>query len=115
MDTNNERYDTNSDYDTGAKRFDARIPGVHAFKGVIEHSVNGTVPTSIMLALYVNGVIVPETVREVSGTIIEGTTVALAEDLNLAVADYVELYVHMVGQDGYVQASTNTLSGHYAP
>lgn len=113
VDTNNERYDKNSDYDTGTKRFDARIPGVYHFDAVIEHSVNGTVPTSIDLALYVNGAIVAYTTRKVSGTIEEGTTVALSEDLELAATDYVELYVRMVAQDGYVQADTNCLSGHY--
>lgn len=91
--------------------FVAPVPGCYLIEASYIFKKNVTLPTQIMLALFVNAAEAAQT-RVLTSTIVDqGTTLATSGVLKLAAGDVVDARCQFITNDGYVMSTYNSFAG----
>ncbi|HZL30397.1 MAG TPA: DUF2793 domain-containing protein [Pseudolabrys sp.] len=98
-------------FSAGSNNFTAAVDGYYEFAAHYVFKKNASLPTQIMLSLFVNKAEAEQTRALTSTVVDQGSYLHTSAVLKLAAGDVVDARCQFVGNDGYVSANYNSFSG----
>lgn len=108
---NNASHNDQAAFDAANSQLTAPVAGYYALGARIVFKENATLPSRMMLALFVNGAEAAQTRAVTDAIADQGTTLQTSACLKLAAGDIVDARVQFVTNDGYVLATVNGFHG----
>lgn len=108
---NNANHNDQSAFDGTGNNFTAPVAGYYMIGAHVTFKANATVPTRMMLALFVNGTEYAQSRVVVDAISDQGTSLHTTSCLKLAASDVVDARVQFVTNDGYILTTYNEFLG----
>jgi hypothetical protein len=111
---NNTRHNDQSAFDAADNQFVAPAAGYYTFGFRIMFEANAALPTTMVAAIYKNGVEVLDDTRvQSAGTLVSNKTMLQSQALlKLAAGDTIAVWAMLETNDGYIAAAQNSFFGH---